>query len=66
MLHFGETDASIPLEKVEIVRLKHPEVPLHIYPAGHGFSCDARGAYHAGSAAKALDRTLAFFRQHLA
>ena len=65
MFHFGETDASIPMDKVEIVRRKHPKIPLHVYPAGHGFSCDARGSYHAESAAKALERTLAFLREHL-
>ena len=65
MLHFGETDASIPMAGVEAVRAAHPDLPLHGYPAGHGFSCDARASYHAESAAKALERTLAFFRQHL-
>jgi carboxymethylenebutenolidase len=66
LLHFGETDASIPMSDVETVRAKHPELPLHVYPeAGHGFSCDARASYHAPSAALALERTLAFLRQHL-
>jgi len=65
MLHFGETDASIPMEGVEKVRKAHPGLPLHVYPAGHGFSCDARASYHAESAAKALERTLTFFRKHL-
>ena len=37
IFHFGETDASIPLDKVAIVREKHPRLPLYIYPAGHGF-----------------------------
>ena len=66
MLHFGEQDNSIPMDKIEIVRAKHPEVPLFTYPgAGHGFSCDARGSYHAESAAKARERSLAFLREHL-
>lgn len=65
MLHFGETDASIPLEGVETVKKKHPQIPVHIYPAGHGFSCDARASYHAESAALARERTLAFFAEHL-
>jgi carboxymethylenebutenolidase len=66
MLHFGEEDKSIPLDKVEIVRAKHPGLPLFTYPgAGHGFSCDARGSYHAESAAKARERSLAFLREHL-
>ncbi|MFQ5566031.1 MAG: dienelactone hydrolase family protein [Paracoccaceae bacterium] len=65
MLHFGETDASIPMEQVQTVRAKHPDLPLHVYPAGHGFSCDARASYHAPSAALALERTLSFLRKNL-
>jgi len=65
MFHFGETDASIPLDRVEIVRQKQPDLPLHIYPAGHGFSCDARGSFDAASADLAKERTLAFFASHL-
>jgi carboxymethylenebutenolidase len=65
LLHFGETDASIPLSHVETVRAAHPDLPVHVYPAGHGFSCDERASFHAPSAAKALERTLAFLRKHL-
>jgi carboxymethylenebutenolidase len=65
LLHFGETDASIPLSHVETVRAGHPDLPVHVYPAGHGFSCDERASFHAPSAAKALERTLAFLRKHL-
>lgn len=66
MLHFGESDQSIPIEGVEKVIAAHPDVPIHIYPAGHGFSCDHRGSYHAESAGLARERTLAFFAKHLA
>ena len=65
MLHFGETDASIPKEHWEKVRAHHPGIPVHVYPAGHGFNCDERGSYHAESARLARERTLAFLRQHL-
>ena len=65
MLHFGETDASIPKEHWEKVRSLHPKLPVHVYPAGHGFNCDERGSYHAESAKLARERTIAFFRQHL-
>jgi carboxymethylenebutenolidase len=65
LLHFGENDASIPLEGVEKVKAAHPEVQVHIYPAGHGFNCDQRGSYHAESAKLARTRTLEFFAQHL-
>jgi carboxymethylenebutenolidase len=66
MLHFGESDQSIPIEGVEKVIAAHPDIPIHIYPAGHGFSCDHRGSYHAESTGLARERTLAFFAEHLA
>jgi carboxymethylenebutenolidase len=66
MLHFGETDHSIPMSDVETVRRKHPELPIHTYAgAGHGFSCDERGSFDPESHAKALSRTLPFLRKHL-
>jgi carboxymethylenebutenolidase len=64
-LHFGEQDQSIPLTDVEKVRAAHPELPIYLYPAGHGFNCDHRASYHAESARLARDRTLAFLREHL-
>ncbi len=66
MLHFGETDASIPLKGVEKVRAAHPDIPIYLYPAGHGFNCDQRDSYDEASAKLARERTLAFFAEHLA
>ncbi len=65
MLHFGETDASIPKEHYEKVMQLHPKLPVYVYPAGHGFNCDERGSYHEPSARLARQRTLDFFRQHV-
>jgi carboxymethylenebutenolidase len=65
MLHFGETDASIPMEHVEKVKKAQPNVPVYVYPAGHGFVCDERGSYHAESAKTARERTMDFFKKHL-
>jgi carboxymethylenebutenolidase len=65
MLHFGETDQSIPMDRVQVVIAAHPTVPVHVYPAGHGFNCDERASYHEPSARLARERTLAFLRQHL-
>jgi carboxymethylenebutenolidase len=66
MLHFGETDASIPKEAYDKVMRLHPNVPTFIYPgAGHGFVCDERGSYHADSAKQARERTIEFFRKHI-
>jgi carboxymethylenebutenolidase len=64
-LHFGEQDHAIPLAGVEQLKATHPELPVYIYPAGHGFNCDQRASYHADSARLARERTLAFLRQHL-
>jgi carboxymethylenebutenolidase len=65
LLHFGETDASIPREHWDRIREAQPTIPMHIYPAGHGFNCDARGSYHEPSARLARERTLEFLRRHM-
>ena len=65
MLHFGEHDQSIPLDGVKKVQAAHPELPTHIYPAGHGFNCDQRAAHHPESARLARKRTLAFLAEHV-
>ena len=64
-LHFGEQDHAIPLEGVDKLKAAHPELPVYIYPAGHGFNCDQRSSYHAESARIARERALAFLREHL-
>jgi carboxymethylenebutenolidase len=64
-LHFGEQDHAIPLAGVDRLKAVHPELPVYLYPAGHGFNCDQRASYHAESARLARERTLAFLRQHL-
>ena len=65
LLHFGETDQSIPAEHHARIRAAHPNLPLHIYPAGHGFNCDERASYHGPSAALARQRTLEFLKTRL-
>ena len=64
-LHFGEKDQNIPIKEVRAFAAEHPEVAVFTYPAGHGFNCDQRESYEAGSAALAWSRTLEFFRRHL-
>jgi carboxymethylenebutenolidase len=61
MLHFGEQDHGIPLSDVDKIRAAFPSIPIHLYPAGHGFNCDERGSYDAASSKLALERTLGFF-----
>ena len=65
MLHFGEKDTLIPPEDVERIRAAHPDIPIHMYAAGHGFNCNARADYHPESADLAQARTLVFFAEHL-
>jgi len=65
LLHFGETDASIPRDHWDTIRAAQPAVPVHIYPAGHGFNCDERGSYHEPSARLARERTLDFLKHHV-
>ena len=42
ILHFGKTDASIPMETVETIREAHPDLAIYLYDAGHGFASDRR------------------------
>lgn len=64
ILHFGKSDASIPMEKVEEIRERHPDVPIHLYDAGHGFVSDRRSDYHPDSARLARLRTLQLFARN--
>ena len=66
MLHFGERDTHIPLSDVEKIKTAHPEIPVFVYAADHGFNCDERESYDAASAKEAQARTFAFFAENLA
>ena len=64
--HWGEADASIPLEKAKEVAEKHKDQEHYFYPgAGHGFNCEQRGSYNAEAAKLARTRTLEFLRKHI-
>ena len=62
ILHFGARDHTIPTETVELVRERHPDLPVHVYDAGHGFVSD-RGDHDPGAARLARLRTLAVFHR---
>lgn len=64
-LHVGERDASFPVDEARAIAAAHEGVELHAYDAGHGFDCDHRADFDAEAAAVALQRTLAFFAQHV-
>ena len=65
MAHFGERDTHISVDSVKAFEHAHPEVEVHLYDANHGFNCDQRGAYDAGAAATALERSLYHFGKHV-
>ncbi len=59
ILHLGRHDELIPPTDVEAIRAAHPELPVYIYDAGHGFV--APSGFHADSARLSHLRTLALF-----
>jgi carboxymethylenebutenolidase len=65
MLHFGEEDASLPVEQAREVARRYPAAETFFYRAGHGFNCDQRGSYDAEAAGLAWTRTIAFLGKHL-
>jgi carboxymethylenebutenolidase len=65
LAHFGEQDHAIPLDGVLAFQKLQTGVRVEIYPAQHGFNCDHRGAFDPAVALLAVQRTLAFFAQHL-
>ncbi len=65
-MHFGETDASIPMTDVDSIRAAQPKVDSYVYKgAGHGFGCDERGSYSKTDYELAQTRTLDFFAKNL-
>jgi carboxymethylenebutenolidase len=62
ILHLGKTDELIPPARVEAIREAHPDLPVHLYDAGHAFV--APNGYHADSARLAKLRTLAHFSRN--
>ena len=66
ILHFGKKDEHIRLTGVDALRKIHPEIPVYLYDAGHGFNCEDRPDYQAQAAKLAEDRTLEFFAKTLA
>ena len=65
LAHFGDQDGWIPLDTVQAFEKAQPGVQVKVYAANHGFNCDHRASYNAEAAKLALERTLAFFAQHV-
>ena len=62
--HFGEHDPMIPLEGVAKINPAFPDVPVHVYAAGHGFDHPDSGT-DSKVIALARARTLELFRTHV-
>lgn len=65
MLHFGARDQHIPASEIDKIRAAHPDVPIYMYDAGHGFNCEERKDFSPQSAALARKRTLEFLQEYL-
>jgi len=65
LMHFGETDHSIPLSDVETIQKAHADAVVHVYRAGHGFNCDRRESYDEAASKLAYERTLSLFAERL-
>jgi carboxymethylenebutenolidase len=60
--HFGRNDAHIPLVgAVDKIEAAHPDIPIYIYEAGHGFARKNSTDYDAASDKLAFERTLDLF-----
>ncbi|MBV9994926.1 MAG: dienelactone hydrolase family protein [Caulobacteraceae bacterium] len=63
ILHFGRNDPTIPPTTVEAIAAAYPEIPIHLYDAGHGFVSD-RSDHDDEAARLAHLRTLQLFTRH--
>lgn len=65
IMHFGAKDKMIPMTDVDKIKNAHPDVPVYVYDADHGFNCDERPSYNKEAADLALSRTLEFFTKNV-
>ena len=66
-MHYGDKDTGIPLEQIEALKKRHPNVAVYTYDAGHGFcNSDRADKFNEAACKKASARTLEFFHKHLA
>jgi carboxymethylenebutenolidase len=63
ILHFGKKDAHITSEAWDKITAAHPDVPLFLYDADHGFFSHDRPDYDPEPARLARLRTLQLFHQ---
>ena len=66
IMHIGDQDASIPAEKIDVIRNAQPDIPVYIYEgASHGFNCDHRDSFNEAAATIARRRTLTFLAEQI-
>lgn len=66
IMHIGDQDASIPADKIEVIKAAQPDIPVYIYEgAGHGFNCDARDSFNELAATIARQRTINFLNRYI-
>ena len=64
--HFGDKDHAIPMGDVQAIRDAHPDIPSFIYDdSAHGFCCDDRDVFNAGSCERTHGRALELFAAHV-
>lgn len=64
ILHFGRDDPTIPPAMIEAIAEIYPDLPIHLYPAGHGFASERSADHDADAARLAHLRTLRLFARH--
>jgi carboxymethylenebutenolidase len=64
ILHFGKTDASIPMTVVDQIAETYPDLPIHLYDAGHGFVSDRSRDHDPDAARLGRLRTLQLFQRN--
>ena len=62
ILHLGKTDVFIPPTSIDAIREAHPDLPVHLYDAGHAFV--APNGFNAESAHLSRLRTLQLFARN--
>ena len=62
---FRYAGSEHPHGAVEEIKAAQPKVPVFIYEAGHGFSCDQRGSFNKAAREEAWKRTLQHFGRFL-
>lgn len=64
ILHFGRGDVTIPPATIEAIAEIYPDLPIHLYPAGHGFASERSIDHDVDAARLAHLRTLRLFARH--